>query len=101
TVSSALNARGSVSEELREQIREAARQLGYRPNRSARAMRTGQSNTIGLIVYDMGMPFFAELAQALERALASAGYAVLLVDVQGQEVPSLDTLERIEALPSY
>lgn len=101
TVSSALNARGSVSEELREQIREAARQLGYRPNRSARTMRTGQSNTIGLIVYDMSMPFFAELAQALERALASAGYAVLLIDVQGQEVPSVETLERIEALPSF
>jgi len=101
TVSYALNGTGSVSEELRAKIREVTRQMSYRPNRSAKAMRTGRSNTIGLVVNNMSNPFFAELAQAIERAAASARYAVLLIDARGEEVESPETLDRIEALTSH
>jgi LacI family transcriptional regulator len=101
TVSYALNGTGSVSEELRGRVREIARKMGYRPNRSAKAMRTGRSNTIGLVITDMSNPFYAELAQEVERAAASARFAVLLIDAQGDQVASPETIERIETLPSH
>ena len=61
-------------------VSEAIRVLGYRPNASARALRTGSTQMLGLVVPEIGNPLFAELAVAVERAAARRGHAVLLVD---------------------
>ena len=47
TVSCVINNTGSVSDGLRKQIRQIAAELGYLPNRSAKTMRTGRSQTLG------------------------------------------------------
>src|SRR5262245_23068709 len=83
TVSCVINDTGSVSEEVRERIRRIADQMGYLPNKSAQAMRTGRSRTLGLVVSDMRNPFIPALARAVEQAAAEAGYALLLVDTHG------------------
>lgn len=80
TVSYVLNGTGSVSPEVAARILEAVEALGYRPNRSARALRTGQSRTLGLVLPDLTNPFFPELAQAVEHAARMKGYAVILID---------------------
>lgn len=80
TVSYVLNGTGSVSAEVAERILDAVDELGYRPNRSARALRTGKSRTIGLVLPDLTNPFFPELAQAVERAARMENYAVILID---------------------
>ena len=51
-------------------VSEAIRVLGYRPNASARALRTGSTQMLGLVVPEIGNPLFAELAVAVERAAA-------------------------------
>ena len=79
-VSYALNGNGTVSPDVRAKIKATARKLGYFPNRVAKTMRTGKSNTIGLILPDLGNPFFPELARAVERSARAAGYGVLLLD---------------------
>jgi LacI family transcriptional regulator len=78
TVSFVLNGQGSISDEVRERVRVAATQLRFRPNSQARAMRTGKSRTIGLIIPDLRNPFFPELVEAVGSAAQQNGYAMLI-----------------------
>lgn len=84
TVSYVLTGRGSVSKAVSERVLSAVKTLGYRPNRKAQAMRTGISNSIGLILPDLTKPYFPHLAQQIENAARKAGFAVLLIDCQSQ-----------------
>lgn len=83
TVSNALRGKGRVSPALIEQIRAEADKLGYVPDHTARALRTGKSNTVGLLVPNIGQPLFPAFAQAIERAARERGLAVLIGDSQG------------------
>ena len=96
TVSFALNGTGPVGSDARNRVLAAAAELGYRSNQSARSMRTGRSQTIGLVLPDLTNPFFPQLAQAFEEAAGAAGYAVLLVDSQNgrTERQGLERLDR-------
>ncbi|MDR3505855.1 MAG: LacI family DNA-binding transcriptional regulator [Acidocella sp.] len=77
TVSRALSG-GKVSAELRAQVEEAVRRTGYRPNLSARRLRSQESQTIGLIVADICNPFFTAVARAVEDEAYKAGLRVIL-----------------------
>lgn len=77
TVSRALG-RGPVSEALREQVEEAVRATGYRPNLSARRLRSQAAQTIGLIVADIRNPFFTAVSRAVEDAAFASGMRVIL-----------------------
>jgi LacI family fructose operon transcriptional repressor len=77
TVSRALGA-GPVSAELRELVAAAVRETGYRPNLSARRLRSQHSHTVGLIVADISNPFFTAVARAVEDAAYQAGLRVIL-----------------------
>ncbi|MGW6864839.1 LacI family DNA-binding transcriptional regulator [Streptomyces sp. NPDC054901] len=73
-----------VAPTTREKVLKAAAELGYRPNRIARALRSRTSGVVGLVLADASNPYFAALARHVERALEShdkltltgnAGYA--------------------------
>jgi len=83
TVSNVLNDRPNVGPANRRKVLEVARQLGYRPNLAAQAMRTGRTRAIGLVLPDLTNPFFPELAQAVENKARSLGLLVCLIDSQG------------------
>ena len=83
TVSNVLNGRPNVGADVRKRVLRVAKQLGYRPNRAAQAMRTGRTRTIGLVLPDLTNPYFPELAQAVERTARQAGLLVCLIDSQG------------------
>lgn len=78
TVSRALAGTSPVSEDVLRRIREAVQELGYRPNRVARNLRSNQSSTIGLVVADIQNPFFSGIGRAVEDAALQHGYAVFL-----------------------
>ncbi|WP_298129740.1 LacI family DNA-binding transcriptional regulator [Micropruina sp.] len=61
-----------------ERVKQAIDVLGYRPNGSARALRRGVSDTIGLVTPQLDNLFFAELSQEIEQLAVNAGKAVLL-----------------------
>ncbi len=84
TVSYVLNGKGSVGESVQELVRKTAKDLGYRANHAAKATRTGQTLSIGLILPDLNNPFFPQLAQAVQGAARREGYAVFLVDAEGE-----------------
>ena len=84
TVSNALSGKGRVSAELSAKIRQAAEDLGYVPSHAARALRTGRTGVIGLVLPDISNPLFPQIAQAIEQAAAAAGYGVLIADSRGE-----------------
>lgn len=77
TVSRAL-AGGPVSEALRRRVDAAVAASGYRPNLSARRLRSQQAQTVGLIVSDIRNPFFTSVSRAVEDAAYAAGLRVIL-----------------------
>lgn len=83
SASYAINGAGSVGEATREHVLKVAAQLGYRPNQSAKAMKTGRTGAIGLIVPDLTNPFFPNLAQVVIQAAREHGYSVFLTDTGG------------------
>jgi LacI family transcriptional regulator len=78
TVSNVLNARANVTPEVAARVRAAISELGYVRNDAARQLRAGRSRGIGLVVLDIGNPFFAAVARGAERRAAEDGLVVLL-----------------------
>ena len=70
--------RGSASEATREKVLEAAARLGYRPNQLARAMKRGATNTIGIVVPDVAIPFFSAVLRGIADTARAAGFEVLV-----------------------
>ncbi|RVU29053.1 LacI family transcriptional regulator [Streptomyces antnestii] len=65
TAARTLGGYGHVSPELKERVLAAAEKLGYRANALARSMSTGVSHTLGVIVADIGNPFFAGVVRGI------------------------------------
>jgi DNA-binding LacI/PurR family transcriptional regulator len=78
TVSRVLNGHPNVREQTRLRVRAAIAQLGYRPNKAARALVTGRSQLIGVIAQNSSLYGPASLLAAFELAAAEAGFSVSL-----------------------
>ncbi len=69
-----------VATATRQRVLDAMRDLGYRPNAVARALRLGRAQAVGLIVPDVGNTFFGALARELSDQAFKVGYALVLGD---------------------
>jgi LacI family transcriptional regulator len=78
TVSKVLRDHPDISPNTRERVRKRIRELNYSPNLSARALVTGRTFSIGLVVPDLVHPFFAEVAAGLSKLLRKSGYSLIL-----------------------
>jgi len=78
TVSHALSGRRPVSAETVAKVDAAVRQLDYRANVMARALRTQRTQTIALIVPDITNPFYPMVARGVQDTLAPSGYQVVV-----------------------
>lgn len=83
SASYAVNGSGSVGEATRAHILKVAADLDYRPNTSAKAMKTGRTGVLGFVLPDLTNPFFPSLAQAVLQTARRQGYNVLLADTGG------------------
>ena len=77
TVSRALNGKGKVSAETRNRIVTIARELGYRPSQTARALRTSETRLIGMISPNLMMPLHIDITLGAKDALEQEGYRIL------------------------
>ena len=68
----------SASAKTVEKVQNAAKELGYRPNRIARSLLTGRSHMIGLVVAYLDNYFYPEVLERLSNALQKEGYHVLI-----------------------
>jgi DNA-binding LacI/PurR family transcriptional regulator len=78
TISLALRNHPRISAETRQKVAAAARKLGYEPDQVARALATGRSNLIGVVVPNTADHVYAEVFRGIEDAAQSVGYHVLL-----------------------
>lgn len=94
-VSLALNKRSGVSENTRQKIMKIAQELEYQPNYMAKGLIGSRSYTIGLIINNIGDPFYPELALGIEQKANELGYSLILGNINRsleREKQSLDTL---------
>jgi LacI family transcriptional regulator len=78
TVSSVLNGTSVVSDERRERVEKAIRAIGYKRNPVARSLKTGRTQTIGVVIGDITNPFYTDVVAAIQDVLYRAGYGVML-----------------------
>ena len=103
TVSKVLRDHPDISEETRERVRKRMRELNYRPNLTARALVTGRTHTIGLVVPDLVHPFFGEVAGGLSKLLRTKGYSLIIsssdedLDLENRAIDQL-LARRVDAL---
>lgn len=103
TVSKVLRNHSDISEETRQRVLRRVKELNYRPNLAARALVTGRTYTVGLIVPDLVHPFFAEVAKGLSRVLRKKGYSVVIssseedISLEQQELEQL-VARRVDVL---
>lgn len=73
-----LAGRGAASPATQRLVQEAAERLGYRPNALAKAMISGTSNTLAIVIPDVASPFFSAVVRGASDAAHAAGFEVLL-----------------------
>ena len=78
TVSRTINQVATVDAQLAKRVWKAINELGYYPNRSARALVSGRSRVFGLIVSEITNPFFPEIVQTFETLAVEQHYEILL-----------------------
>jgi len=78
TVSRTINRIPTVNPEYAERVWKAIKELGYIPNTQARALVSGRSRLIGVIISDITNPFFPELIQSFEDEAIDANYEILI-----------------------
>lgn len=95
TVSRVLRGGSDVSAATRKKVEEVVASLGYRPSSIARALVSGESKLIALLVSDLRNPFYPQLARAVEREAADAGYAVVICNTDDDDEVAFHHLERL------
>lgn len=82
-----------VGEEIAGKIRQIAAELNYQPNYLAKSLRSGKTQTIGLIIADISNPFFANIARIVEDEAKQNGYTVIIGSSDENADKSRDLLD--------
>lgn len=88
TASTILNRRSNswASKETEARVFQAAKDLDYRPSKTARALRSGRFHSIGFLIQDLTNPFFSTLADELEAVAEARGYDMLVENCRSSTV---------------
>lgn len=94
-----------VSDETRDKVRDVAARLGYQGDAVASGLRKGRSFTLGVVVPDLGNPFFAPVIRGIENHLDGRGLMALIAETQDNRDRSGRVLEsfrgrRVDAIIS-
>lgn len=92
-----INGKDELGEATRQRILDAARELGYVPNQTARSLVSGRSYTIGMVVTDNASPVYAGVVRGVESVLKAAGYGLLLCNSADDASGSLACLELLRS----
>jgi LacI family transcriptional regulator len=91
TVSKVLHNHADISSDTRKRVLRRMKQVNYQPNPAARALSTGRSNLMGLVVPDLVHPFFAQVAKVISAKLRAHGYSLIIAS--SEESPQLERRE--------
>lgn len=95
TVSRTLREPHRVSDDTKDRVMAAVRELGYRPNRAASSLRRGRTGVVALVVPDIENPYFASMTKGAQVVCRERGYGLVVVDtneradIEGEEIQEL------------
>jgi LacI family transcriptional regulator len=84
-----------VREDTRERVRASAERLGYRADVVARSLRKRQTQTVGVVVTDLGNPVFAPVLRGIETRLEREGFITLITETQDDDARFRRAIERL------
>lgn len=96
TVSFVLNGKAAeyhISEALEKKILDHIKEVGYRPNQFAQALRTGKTKIIGMMVEDISDPFFASVARMIEESAYRKGYKIVYCSTENSTQRTKDFIQ--------
>lgn len=95
TVSRALSNPDRVNFRTRARIEAAASQLAYVPNAQAKALSSGRTRAVAVLVADITNPFYFDIIRGTQLQLKAAGYTQLLVDTEESDEVEVNTIEQL------
>lgn len=95
TVSRALNKPDRVNIVTRERVQQIASELNYVPSTQARALSSGRTSTVALLVPDITNPFYFDLIRGTQYQLKAAGFSQVLLDTEESAEMELASVERL------
>lgn len=106
TISKVLRGQTDVSAETKARVLKRMKELNYRPNISARGLRTGQTYSIGMVVPSLGDPAVAMIARGMNEVLRSANYGLVISSADGdgeaeEKEAELHLSRQVDALIFY
>ncbi len=96
TVSRALHDHPSIGQVTREKIKKLAKELNYEPNQAAIFFQKGRTNTIGVILPEIGEDFFSAAITAIEDTAYKQDYTVLLAQSHDDETRERQVIEKMK-----
>lgn len=99
TVSKALNDHNDVGEETKQRIKKIAKEMGYFPNSSARALKTNKSYNIGVLFVDevpqsgLTHDYFASILDSFKVTVEAKGYDITFINCNNMRKGRLSYLE--------
>jgi LacI family transcriptional regulator len=84
TVSRAIQDKSDISETTKKIVQNIAKELGYVPNVIARSMRSGYTNTIGIVFDNIANPYYMIMTDLLHQELEKQGYDVFIITSSGE-----------------
>lgn len=92
TVSRALNDKSDISPITRKAVLEAVNQLDYKPNLLAQSLNKGKTNTIGVVIPNVELPFFATALAKMQQVALGSGYRIIVChSSESEEIEKLNT----------
>lgn len=93
TISRVINGTAPVKKSTQEKVEAAMQELGYRPNSVAQSLATNRSNSVGVLVSELGGPFYSELLSRIESEFRNAGKHVIIAAGHSEEDVERERIE--------
>jgi len=97
TVSRVINNHGYLSQQTKDKVFKAMKELHYQPNNMARSLQGKNTQLIGIIFSDISNPFFAELVSRIEKLLFAKNYKIILCNSADNPQKERDYLQMLVA----
>lgn len=97
TVSRVLNESGYSSDEVKEKVRSAVKELNYKKKKSTKVVNKHNKKIIGIIVADINNPFFGEIIKGVNQVAKDKGYSAVIYDTDEKIDNELKALEVFES----
>ena len=97
TVSNVISGSTRVSERTRQKVLKAIRKLNYHPNLIARSLKTNRTNTLGIVVPDITIPFFPKIVRGVESAARERGYFLIVLDSESNHAREAEMISLLRS----